>query len=245
MWGVACIIVLAAVYVALRVPGARQHAGQYIHMVMGWVRSFGPWGPVCFGAIFAATTLALISSSLMIAMAGFLFGFPGDFAQAPPYAIFVFLPVSLGFTVGAAVAFGLGRTLLRGWVQKKVAGHPMLEAIDKVVEEKGFRLVLLVRLTPMPSVLMNYAFGLTKVRFWPYVLGTWLGMIPRCLTYLYVGSTLQSAADLVAGAHEHGWHRWIHLGVGALVTVVVALLISRMAHKALKETLANGAEDPN
>jgi uncharacterized membrane protein YdjX (TVP38/TMEM64 family) len=245
MWGVACIVVLAALYVALRVPGARQHAGQYIHVAMKWIRDFGPWGPVCFGAMFAATTLALISSSLMIAMAGFLFGFPSGFQEVFPYTIFVFLPVSIGFTLGAAVAFGLGRTLLRGWVQKRMAGHPMIQAIDKVVEEKGFRLVLLVRLTPMPSVLMNYAFGLTKVRFWPYVLGTWLGMIPRCLTYLYVGSTLQSAADLVAGAHERGWHRWIHLGAGALVTVVVALLISRLAHKSLRETLGNGGQNPD
>ena len=80
------------------------------------------------------------------------------------------------------------------------------------------------------------------MRFGSYVLGTWLGMIPRCLTYLYVGSTLGSAAEIVAGEHKRGPLFWVHLGIGAAVTVVVVILIGRMAHKALRETLYQRGE---
>jgi uncharacterized membrane protein YdjX (TVP38/TMEM64 family) len=230
-WGWKAAAVAAAagtLFVGLRmVP-----LGDYVREIgeaLDWVRSQGPWGPACFAAAFVVTTVLMVSSSFMMAMAGLLWGMKWGF-----------LPVTAGCTLGATASFLLGRTVLRGWAQRRVAGHPLLAAIDKVVAEKGFRIVLLTRLTPAPSVLMNYAYGLTKVRLGPYVLGTLLGMIPRTLTYLYVGSTLHSAEEIIAGEHRRGPLFWVHLGVGAVVTVAVVFLVGRMAHKALKETLASG-----
>jgi uncharacterized membrane protein YdjX (TVP38/TMEM64 family) len=90
--------------------------------------------------------------------------------------------VSVGSVLGATAAFLVGKTLLRGWIERRIAAYPRFQAIDRVVGEQGFKIVLLVRLSPLfPFNLLNYAFGLTKVRLWQYVLASWIGMLPGTL----------------------------------------------------------------
>ena len=72
---------------------------------------------------------------------------------------------------------------------KRIASYPRFQAIDRAVGEQGFKIVLLTRLSPIfPFNLLNYAFGLTKVRLWQYVLASWIGMLPGTIMYVYLGS---------------------------------------------------------
>src|SRR5207302_2833243 len=123
--------------------------------------------------------------------------------------------ISVASTTGASIAFWLGRTLARGLIEKRLAGNRRFRALDQAVATGGFKIVLLTRLSPLfPFTLLNYAFGLTKVRFRDYVFGSWIGMLPGTVMYVYLGSTVTELADVAAGKVEGGTARLVLFFVG-------------------------------
>ena len=89
-----------------------------------------------------------------------------------------------GATLGACVAFLVGRTLARDWVARKVSENPKFAAVDEAVGREGFKIVLLLRLSPVfPFNFLNYALGLTRVSFRQYALASLIGMLPGGLMY--------------------------------------------------------------
>ena len=143
--------------------------------------------------------------------------------------------VSIGATLGACAAFWVGRTVARGWVAKKIAGNAKFAAIDEAVGREGFKIVLLTRLSPVfPFNLLNYAFGLTRVRFRSYALASWIGMLPGTIMYVYIGSGLRSLADAAAGGGQQSPAQRIFFWAGLAVAVAVAVLVVRIARRALQ-----------
>jgi uncharacterized membrane protein YdjX (TVP38/TMEM64 family) len=184
------------------------------------------WGPVAFAAAYAVGCLVLPGSLITLA-AGSLFG-----------VIIGTVVVSLGSVTGAALAFWLGRTLARGLVEKRLAGNPRFHALDQAVAAGGFQIVLLTRLSPLfPFMLLNYAFGLTKVRFRDYVLASWIGMLPGTVMYVYLGSTVTELADIAAGNVEGVPARLVLFFVGLAATVVVTVYVTRLARRALRQAV--------
>src|SRR5262249_25372568 len=146
----------------------REALGESLGRFRGWA-----WGPVVFAAVYAVACLVLPGSLITLA-AGSLFG-----AIVGPASV-----------TGASLAFWLGRTLARGLIEKRLAGNPRFRALDQAVAAGGFKIVLLTRLSPLfPFTLLNYAFGLTKVRFRDYVLTSWIGMLPGTVMDVDLGST--------------------------------------------------------
>ncbi len=198
----------------------------YISEFLTWVQGLGVWGPVALAAAYVVACVFLLPGSLLTLGAGFAFGlFRG------------FLAVWVGSNVGAAAAFLVGRTLARGWVEKKVASNPKFRAIDQAIGEQGFKIVFLVRLSPViPFNLLNYGLGLTRVSFRAYVLGTFLGMLPGTVMYVYLGSLGKNLAEMSAG-REKTVEEQVLFFAGLLATVVVTVLITRVAKKALAATV--------
>ncbi|MFQ5789189.1 MAG: TVP38/TMEM64 family protein [Acidobacteriota bacterium] len=194
---------------------------------LSWVRNIGPWGPVFLAVAYVPAALFFLPGSLLTLGSGFAFGvLAGTVA------------VSVGSTVGAALAFLAGRTLSRDFVESKVASNPRFVAIDRAVGREGFKIVLLTRLSPVfPYNLLNYAFGLTKVSFRDYVLASWIGMLPGTLMYVYLGSAVKSLADLAAGNVEGGLGQKILFTLGLMATVMVTSVVTRVARRSLEETL--------
>jgi uncharacterized membrane protein YdjX (TVP38/TMEM64 family) len=191
-----------------------------------WVRGLGAWGPVAWGAAYIPACLLFVPGSLLTLGAGFAFG-----------VVRGTIAVSLGSTLGASAAFLTGRTLLRGMIEKRVAGNPRFRAIDQAVAAQGVKIVLLTRLSPVfPFNLLNYAFGLTRVRFRDYVLASWIGMLPGTVMYVYLGSAAGSLAELASGEVDGGWAEQTLFFVGLAATVAVTLGLTRLARSALAET---------
>jgi uncharacterized membrane protein YdjX (TVP38/TMEM64 family) len=153
--------------------------------------------------------------------------------------------MSIGSTLGATAAFLAGRTLVRGLIEPRIAHHPKFAAIDQAVGEQGFKIVLLTRLSPaLPFNLLNYAFGLTRVRLRDYVLASWIGMFPGTAMYVYLGSAAKNLAALVAGDFEGGPAQKVLFFIGLAATVVVTVLVTRVAKRALDQAVAQqGAAD--
>lgn len=74
--------------------------------------------------------------------------------------------------LAATVAFLIARYFARDRILKLAQNNPKFLAIDKAIGADSFRVVTLLRLSPLlPFSLGNYLYGLTSVELIPYVLG--------------------------------------------------------------------------
>lgn len=213
-------IVLGIVALFLAVFIAR---GVDIRSFLEYVRRLGLLGALLFAGGYVIATVSFIPGALLTLGSGAVFG-----------VLLGSVVVSAGSTLGASAAFLIGRYFARDWVSKKIAGHEKFRAIDDAVAADGFKMVLLIRLSPIfPFNLVNYAFGLTKVRLKDYFFASWIGMIPGTLMYVYLGSV---AGDLASIGSKHGSKspmEWALYGIGLLATVAVSYYVTRIAKKSL------------
>jgi uncharacterized membrane protein YdjX (TVP38/TMEM64 family) len=203
-------------------------AGDAVPRFAQWVEELGPWGPAAFVLGYAAAVVAFVPASLMTLAAGAIFGIGAGTA-------YVFVAAS----VGAALAFLVARHLARAAVERRIAGDARFAAIDRAVGEQGLKIVLLLRLSPVfPFNLLNYALGLTRVRFSHYLVAC-LGMLPGTLLYVYSGKVAGDVAALAGGAGSApGAGRLLVFGAGLLATIAVTTLVTRIARRALAEATA-------
>ncbi len=224
-WGK--LIVLGVILTSLAVASFFLPVKDYVIAVLEWTQGLGVWGPFFVVAFYIVACVLLLPGGIITLAAGFLFG-----------VVTGTITVSIGSTMGASAAFLVGRTFARDWVRRKVAGRPKFEAIDRAVGEQGFKIVLLTRLSPIfPFNMQNYAYGLTGVKFWKYVLASWIGMLPGTLAYCYIGSGLRSLTEVAAGQTEGGWVQRVFFWGGLGVTVVVVAIVTRIAQKAMKQAI--------
>jgi len=196
----------------------------YLVAVLEWTRGLGAWGPVFVAVFYVVACILFLPGSALTLGAGFLFGVPVGLLCA-----------WTGATVGACAAFLVGRTLARDWVARRVTGNAKFAAIDEAVGKEGFKIVFLLRLSPVfPFNLLNYALGLTKVSFKNYAIASMIGMLPGGLIYVYLGSAARSLADVAAGNVEGGLAGQIFFWVGLAATVLVAGFVTSLARRSLK-----------
>ena len=199
----------------------------YLAELMRRIESAGAWGPLLLAVVYAVACVLLVPGSILTLGAGFLFGL-----------VWGTVAVSVGSVVGATAAFLVGRTFLRGWVELQMADYPRFQAIDRAVGEQGFKIVLLVRLSPIfPFNLLNYAFGLTRVRLWQYIVASWIGMFPATVVYVYSGSVLKSLTEVAAGSADRGTSQTAYLIAGLIATVLATVVIARVAGRALDDAV--------
>ena len=197
--------------------GASKLAAPYMPDFTAWVNSLGPWAPAAFVAGYILATVCMMPAFLLTIAGGAVFGLARG-------SVLVFI----GSTVGAAIAFTLGRTVLRRWVAAQIAKNRTLMIVDRVVGEEGLKLMFLLRLSGIaPFVLTNYAMGVTSVRL-PHFLFAMLGMIPTIATYAAVG---QAGAATPGKGEIPSWMLWM----GVTAAIVLAVTVTRVVQKALRE----------
>jgi len=119
---------------------------------------------------------------------------------------------------------------------------PRFNALDRAIEQRGALIVFLTRLSPLfPFNLLNYALGLTGVRFPVYVIVSWLGMIPGSLLYVYLGSVASDLGSILGGEVTSSPIGNTLFYVGLAATLVLTIVITRIASKTLNEQLQPSA----
>ena len=143
----------------------------FLEQAVEQIHSLGPLGYAYFAGIYILAEILAVPAFPLTASSGYLFGLiPG------------FITVLVSATIAASVSFLIGRTLLRDWAQKIAVTSPKWRAIDKAVSREGFKVILLLRMSPLlPFAISNYLYGLTSVDFWSYLGGTFLGFAPGTL----------------------------------------------------------------
>ena len=205
---------------------------EILRNALQWVDDLGAIAPIAFMLIYIIATVAFLPGSVLTLGAGVLFGIVQG-------SIYVFL----GATIGATLAFLVGRYLARGWISKKIEGNQKFKAIDKAVGKEGLKIVLLTRLSPIfPFNLLNYGLGVTGVSLKDYVLGS-VGMIPGTIMYVYIGSLAGSIATIggETAPDANPVAQWAIRIVGFIATVGVTLYVTKIARKALDESIETGA----
>jgi uncharacterized membrane protein YdjX (TVP38/TMEM64 family) len=219
---------LIASTVVLSVPAYHSEFNARLGEFLEAVRNLDGWGPVIVGAAYIPACLLFIPGSPLTLFGGFAFG--GSFRGLAV----VTACISVGSTLGASAAFLVGRTIARQWIENKMADNLRFREIDAAVGNQGFKVVLLTRLSPVfPFNLLNYAFGATRVSFRDYVLASWIGMLPGTIMYVYLGSTAGQLADVVAGTVARSPVQQLVFYTGLAATVVVTIVITRIARRAL------------
>lgn len=201
---------------------------ELLRNALQWVDDLGAIAPIAFILIYIVATVAFLPGSVLTLGAGVLFGI----IQGSIYVFF-------GATVGAALAFLVGRYLARGWIYKKIAGNQKFKAIDQAVGKEGLKIVLLTRLSPIfPFNLLNYGLGVTGVSLKDYILGS-IGMIPGTIMYVYIGSLAGNIAT-IGGETQPDANpiaQWAIRIIGFIATVAVTLYVTKIARKALDESI--------
>jgi uncharacterized membrane protein YdjX (TVP38/TMEM64 family) len=206
---------------------------EWLATFLEWVRSLGLLGAVLVGGLYLPACLLFLPGSPISLAAGFLFG-----------VAIGSVTVSIGSTLGATAAFLAGRTLARDFVARRLAGHRRFSALDQAVAEQGFKIVLLMRLSPLfPFNLLNYAFGLTRVTLPQYVLASWIGMLPGTVAYVYLGSAARSLSEIIAGRVQGGTAQKILFFAGLIATFLAAWLVARLARQAIRKAVGPANEE--
>jgi len=188
-----------------------------------WVAQLGPFGLVVYGIFYIVATILFVPGALTTIGSGFLFGLGWGTAL-----------VSVSATIGASLSFLIARYLARDWIIARAEQSPRFKAIDQAIGKEGWKIVGLLRLSPaLPFSLSNYLYGLTAVRFVPYVLSTWIGTFPGTMMYVYFGAI--GKAGLEAASSGTPPAQQALLVIGLIATIIVTIFITRVAQKALKE----------
>lgn len=230
--------VLVAVPVVLGAIGALYllPVEEWVLALVGSIRGAGGAGVAIFAGAYVAATVLLLPGAVLTAGAGFAYG--------PVWGTLLVSPVSVA---AATLAFVLGRTVARGWIARRIAGNPRFAAVDEAIGESGFKIVLLLRLSPLfPFNVLNYALGLTRLSLRDYVVSSALGMLPGTILYVYLGSLVTSASELAtAGSGAAGGPRGVLYWGGLAATVGATWLVTRIARRALARALeARSAAPP-
>lgn len=194
----------------------------FLDAVPQQVEAWGPLGPLYFLAVYVAAECIALPATPLTLSAGYLFGLPLGCA------------ISLtGGTIAACIGFLLARTLLKPQIQELAQESELFQNINKAVERRGFKIILLLRLSPLlPFSLSNYFYGLSNVAFQDYALATLLGFAPGTCGYVYFATQAKLLAE--EGVSEP----WYVYAVAAVVTIGLLKVVSDVARNAVDEAVA-------
>ncbi|MBI5522783.1 MAG: VTT domain-containing protein [Desulfarculus sp.] len=211
------LLALAGLVAAVRLSGAAAYLEP--ERLRGLIAGHGVLAPAIYMLIYTLAP-ALFLPGLPITLAGgVLFG--------PLWGVVYTI---IGSTAGACLAFLVARHGARGGIERRLTG-PRWRQLDAQVERHGWKVVLFARLMPLlPFNLLNYALGLTKIRFSHYALATFWGMLPACIAFVVFSSSL---LDLLLGRVSPG------LVLGLLLVLAVMLVPMLYRRRRAKRALAS------
>ena len=188
-----------------------------------WVGSLGPTGILLVALFLGIGSLFFLPASPFIIAGSAVFGFPLGIVGA-----------LTGVALGAAGGFCLSRWFLRKEISAHFRKHSTFRAIDMAIEKEGWKIVILLRLCPIPFGLANYLYGLTAVHFRSYLIATMLGGLPSTLLFCQLGSAGKAGLDALSSGHlGRSTGEMIFLGLSMTATVLAIVLIPLFARRAV------------
>lgn len=151
-----------------------------------WLRSFGGWAVLISIIVMIIQTIATPVPLFLVAGAnGFIFGVA--------WGIVITL---VGALLGATVAFYMARLIARDYFSRRLSRY--MPQVEEMSQKSGAKVVFLARLVPiLPSSVISYAAGLSKVSFIGFFVASVFGKLPEIIIYTFLGHSLERADGLV------------------------------------------------
>ncbi|OVA07741.1 SNARE associated Golgi protein [Macleaya cordata] len=226
--GLLCLIVIAVGVVFLIWVGPFLLNKEVIPILDWEMATFSP--QVLGFLLFASLTLfpsLLIPSSPSMWVAGISFGYG-----------FGFLLILAGLSIGMSLPYFIGSLFhhkIHVWLEK----WPEKAAIIRLAGEGDwfhqFRAVVLLRISPFPFIIFNYASVATNVKYCPYIFGSLVGVVPEIFVSIYSGILIRSLADATQGHRSLSTPQIIYNAIGFCLTVAVTVFITIYAKRTLKK----------
>ena len=186
-----------------------------------WIKNLGAFAPLGFIALFVVLTPVFVSVDTLCFAAGLLFSLgAGE------------LYIIIATYLSSALIFFLGRYLIKDRVVTFIAKHKQLAALDTTITSQPFKLMFLLRLTPLPFAMLSYALSVTQVRFWPY-LGATTGILIYNASLVYMGYTTKHLAGLVSGTAKQSSISYPLLALGLVVSLLVLFFVTKIARETI------------
>ena len=188
-----------------------------------WIQTLGAFAPLGFIALFVVLTPVFISVDTLCFAAGLLF----SLGAAQVYMI-------IATYLASALIFFLGRYAFKDRVVTLIAKHKQLATLDATISRQPFKLMFLLRLTPLPFAMLSYAFSVTEARFWPY-LGATSGILIYNASLVYMGYTTKHLAGLVSGSAKQSGVSYPLLALGVVISVLVLYYVTKIARETINQ----------
>ncbi|XP_067055399.1 transmembrane protein 64-like [Acropora muricata] len=203
---------------------------RFVKDLLEWLQNLDEWGRVVlFVIMFTVVSFPMTWGYILLNVAaGYLYGF-----------LLGFFIVIISVLCGLGTAFVICRRYLRDFVRSKLESDN-LKAIMRVVEGKrGFKVIALTRLTPVPFGLQNGLFAVTNVSISKYVTSSTIGLLPTQALNTYMGSTFRSLEDVVQDQSGS----YIVLFIQFIISILLMTYVIRRARNELNKTCDEMEQD--
>ena len=160
------------------------------------------WGGVLYPLLYAACNVLLLPGGVLAIGSGLFFGLWWGFCSESRRATSAARQSPFSSAASSAAA---------GW-RRRFFRHPKWVALDEAIARDGWKIIFLSQVHPLfPSSLLNYLYGITRIRFGTCMLWIALGQAPGLFLYAYLGTLAQLGLRLLRGEDPPAAVRICHL----------------------------------
>lgn len=215
------ILFILLIVVLLVVFRVQDHITDYLH----YVEKHKKYGILIYLAIYTICVWLFLPGSIISIAAGFLF--------KPP--ILAGAIIIIGDVLGALGTFIFGRYIFSDWVKAQMEKRPMFTALNSVIAEEGWKIVVMLRLTPLPFNLISYFFSVSSIDLFPFLWATALGVLPGTFNAVWIGSLVKSLSGIDSPKLENKDIVIISMNIIFVLCCVIAL--SMLGKRSLRKAM--------
>lgn len=213
------LIFVAVLYGLSRLPLA-----DYLNAMIQWFRGFGIWAPIVYYIFFALTSSWMFPVFMLSICGGILFG--------PWVGLLV---ITAGNLTSFVIMFLLARFTAKEWFAEKFSNHQKVQALLKVVEAEGWRMIFMLRAVPIVhTIVLNISCGISSVKVKDFVIGSVLGVLPLLGIYVYIGTLTDSVISSSSDMEFNKTQSMVFMAIA----VVILVAFSAYMRKVMKRHMA-------
>jgi uncharacterized membrane protein YdjX (TVP38/TMEM64 family) len=130
----------------------------------------------------------------------------------------------IGATLGAAIAFVLGKYVARDYIVQHFGQRPVFQKIEQGVLTNGTTFLVFTRLVPIfPYAIQSYAYALTPMSLGKFTAISFVTMMPASFIYTFM------AAEIVKNGVS--WKLLLELTIAGILLALLTLLPKRLSPK--------------
>jgi len=233
------LVVMSLASMAFVLFQNRQLITHNILHLLKQIEGMGMWGPLVYVCLYTILELLCVPCIPLTMTAGAIFGVPLAVAL-----------VAIGSTIAGVLAYTISKNLFRDSFSKLLSRFPSWEAIDRAIGRDGFKVLFLLRLSPLiPQATANYLYGLSSIKLVPYATATFLGFLLPSFAYVALGRASRTILDGMttsgnlkeAAATMGSIEAWT-MPLGLAITFVATALVVQVSQQALDKAMLESRE---